>query len=146
VIRSRKEISKIPFWFSRNSNVQMNARFASATEKLTINAKQLIVGLVWLGFTALTIAIFALEGSAALAIPYPRLASIGATVDLFIQLVLVSIWMYFDARKRGKSAIPFILMALVLGSLGPLTYLFLRLGDSRAEPIFRFEHRPLGAK
>jgi hypothetical protein len=79
---------------------------------------------------------FAVEGSAALAIPYPRLASIGVTVDLFIALALVSIWMYFDARKRGKSAIPFILMALVFGSLGPLTYLFLRLGDSRAEPIF----------
>src|SRR2546427_789075 len=85
--------------------------------------------LLWLGFAALTIAIFAVEGSTALAIPYPRLASIGVTVDLFIALALVSIWMYFDARKRGKSAIPFILMALVFGSLGPLTYLFLRLGD-----------------
>jgi hypothetical protein len=111
-----------------------------------MNAKQLVVGIVWLGFAAWTIAIFAVEGSAALAIPYPRLASIGVTVDLFIALALVSIWMYFDARKRGKSAIPFILMALVFGSLGPLTYLFLRLGDSRAEPIFRFEHRPLEAK
>ena len=108
--------------------------------------KQLVVGIVWLGFAALTIAIFAVEGSTALAIPYPRLASIGVTVDLFIALALVSIWMYFDARKRGKSAIPFILMALVFGSLGPLTYLFLRLGDSRAEPIFRVEHRPLEAK
>ena len=111
-----------------------------------MNAKQLAVGIVWLGFAALTIAIFAVEGSAALAIPYPRLASIGVTVDLFIALALVSIWMYFDARKRGKSAIPFILMALVFGSLGPLTYLFLRLGDSRAEPIFRVGHRPLEAK
>ena len=111
-----------------------------------MNAKQLVVGIVWLGFAALTIAIFAVEGSTALAIPYPRLASIGVNVDLFIALALVSIWMYFDARKRGKSAIPFILMALVFGSLGPLTYLFLRLGDSRAEPIFRVEHRPLEAK
>jgi hypothetical protein len=111
-----------------------------------MNAKQLAVGIVWLGFAGLTIAIFAVEGSTALAIPYPRLASIGVTVDLFIALALVSIWMYFDARKRGKSAIPFIFMALVFGSLGPLSYLFLRLGDSRAEPIFRVEHRPLEAK
>src|SRR6266436_4171412 len=107
-----------------------------------MNAKQLVVGIVWLRFAGLTIAIFAVEGSTALAIPYPRLASIGVTVDLFIALALVSIWMYL----RGKSAIPFILMALVFGSLGPLTYLFLRLGDSRAEPIFRVEHRPLEAK
>lgn len=111
-----------------------------------MNGKQFVVGIVWLGFAMLTIAIFAVEGSAALAIPYPRLASIGVTVDLFIELVLVSIWMYFDARKRGKSAIPFILMAVVLGSLGPLTYLLLRLGDSRAEPIYRLEQRPVEAK
>jgi hypothetical protein len=110
-----------------------------------MNAKQLVVGIVWLGFAVLTIAIFA-QGSAALALPYDWLASIGVTVDLFIALALVSIWMYFDARKRGKSAIPFILMALVFGSLGPLTYLFLRFTDSRAEPIFRVEHRPLEAK
>ena len=71
-----------------------------------MNAKQLAVGIVWLGFAVLTIAIFAVEGSTALAIPYPRLASIGVTVDLFIALALVSIWMYFDVRKRGKSAIP----------------------------------------
>src|SRR5260370_21198321 len=67
---------------------------------LTMNAKQLVVGIVWLGFAALTIAMFAVEGSTALAIPYPRLASIGVTVDLFIALALVSIWMYFDARKQ----------------------------------------------
>lgn len=102
-----------------------------------MNAKQLIVGIVWLGFASLTVLVFTREGSAAFAIPYDRLTSVGVTVDLFIQLTLVSIWMYFDARKRGKSAIPFILIALVLGSLGPLTYLFLRLRDSRAEPIFR---------
>ena len=107
-----------------------------------MNAKQLVVGIVWFGFAAM----FDVEGNAALAIPYPRLASIGVTADLFIELVIVSIWMYFDAQKRGKSAIPFILMALVLGSLGPLTYLFLRLGDSRAEPIFRIEQTPLEAK
>ena len=110
-----------------------------------MNAKQLVVVIVWLGFAVLTIAIFA-QGSAALALPYDRLASIGVTVDLFIALALLSIWMYFDARKRGKSAIPFILMALVFGSLGPLTYLFLRLGDSRAEPIFRVAPRPVEAK
>src|SRR5712671_6855383 len=74
---------------------------------LTMNAKQLVVGIVWLGFAALTVAIFAVEGSTALAIPYPRLASIGVTVDLFIALALVSIWMYFDARKRGEICDPF---------------------------------------
>src|ERR1700752_4141200 len=108
-----------------------------------MNPKQLVVGIVWLGFAVLTIAIFAVEGSTALAIPYPRLASIVVTVDLFIALALVSIWMYFDARKRGKSAIPFILMALVFGSLGPLTYLFLRVRDSRTNPIFRVAQTPL---
>ena len=45
--------------------------------------------------------------------------------------------MYFNARQRGTSAIPFIVASAVFGSLGPLTYLFFRFGDPHAESIFR---------
>jgi hypothetical protein len=82
------------------SRIHLNLNFNRAG--LIMNAKQLVVGIVWLAFAVLTIAIFAVEGSTALAIPYPRLASLGVTVDLFIALALVSIWMYFDAQKRGN--------------------------------------------
>jgi len=71
-----------------------------------MNAKQLVVGIVWLGFAVLTIAIFA-QGSAALALPYDRLASIGVTFDLFIALALVSIWDVLRRAEARKICDPF---------------------------------------
>ena len=47
-------------------------------------------------------------------------------VDLFIACVLACIWMTHDARARGLSAWPFILLTVVAGSFGPLLYLFVR--------------------
>jgi hypothetical protein len=46
--------------------------------------------------------------------------------DLVILAVLASIWMVRDARERGLSAWPFILVTLVAGSFGPLLYLLTR--------------------
>lgn len=47
-------------------------------------------------------------------------------VDLVIACVLACIWMIGDARERGVSAWPFVLITLVAGSFGPLLYLVLR--------------------
>jgi len=59
----------------------------------------------------------------------------GATafVDLAIALVLVIAWMGDDARERKVSALPFIFLTLVLGSVGPLLYLIRRFAN-RTEP------------
>jgi hypothetical protein len=101
-----------------------------------MNMKQIAVGIVWLGFAALTGVVFLHDGRAAFGLPFDSLTNTAGMIDLVIELTLVSIWMYQDARKRGKSAIPFIAISVVFGSLGPLAYLFFRFGDSRAEPIF----------
>jgi hypothetical protein len=102
-----------------------------------MNIKQMAVGVVWLGFATLAVLAFLHDGKAAFALPFDSLTNIAGMIDLFIELTLVSIWMYFDARKRGTSAIPFIVVSAVFGSLGPLAYLFFRFGDPHAEPIFR---------
>jgi hypothetical protein len=102
-----------------------------------MNIKQMAIGIVWLGFATLAVLAFLHDGKAAFALPFDSLTNIAGMIDLFIELTLVSIWMYFDARKRGTSAIPFILVSAVFGSLGPLAYLFFRFGDPQAEPIFR---------
>jgi hypothetical protein len=47
--------------------------------------------------------------------------------DLCISLSLVCVWMVQDARQRGRSAWPFVVATLLLGSFGPLLYLLLRL-------------------
>jgi hypothetical protein len=41
---------------------------------------------------------------------------------------MVSVWMWQDARARGTSAIPYLVVTLFLGSIGPLLYLFRRAG------------------
>jgi len=60
-------------------------------------------------------------------------ATIACLVDLTIALSLIAIWMWNDAKARGISALPYLAITLVLGSIGPLLYL-LRIAGRR-EPI-----------
>lgn len=52
-------------------------------------------------------------------------------IDLYILAVLACVWMYQDAKSRGKGVgyvIPFFLLTAVFVSAGPLLYLVLRGG------------------
>jgi len=60
-------------------------------------------------------------------------ATVAVLVDLTIALSLVAIWMWNDAQKRGISALPYLAITLVLGSIGPLLYLLRVAG--RPEPL-----------
>jgi hypothetical protein len=50
--------------------------------------------------------------------------------DLAIALAMVCVWVYRDARRRGKSPLPYLVLTLATGSLGPLLYVLAR-GDER---------------
>ena len=56
-------------------------------------------------------------------------AGVTAFVDLAIALVLILAWMGDDARQRNVSAIPYLVLTLALGSIGPLLYLIRRFSD-----------------
>ncbi|MGA9722750.1 MAG: hypothetical protein WBQ86_09865 [Candidatus Binatus sp.] len=60
-------------------------------------------------------------------------AGFAAFVDLAIALVLILVWMGDDARERKVSALPYLVLTLALGSVGPLLYLIRRSAD-RTEP------------
>lgn len=50
-------------------------------------------------------------------------------IDLYIACGLIGIWMYYDAKKRGKTLgylIPFYAITLIYACIGPLLYLVLR--------------------
>ena len=57
-------------------------------------------------------------------------ATVAAMVDLTIALSLIAIWMWNDAKARGISALPYLGLTLVFGSIGPLLYL-LRIAGRR---------------
>ena len=65
--------------------------------------------------------------------------TIQVTIDLILALSMVCVWMWTDARRRGKNPVPWVVATALTGSIAPLTYLLLRLGsaahqDSREQP------------
>lgn len=59
---------------------------------------------------------------------YHRHSSAGWQVfsDLVIALILASCWVISDARANNRSPLPWLLITLFLGSIGPLLYLAFR--------------------
>jgi hypothetical protein len=47
-------------------------------------------------------------------------------VDLVIMLSLFAVWMWSDARERGASAVPYLIVTALFGGAGPLLYLLVR--------------------
>lgn len=48
------------------------------------------------------------------------------TIDLFIALSMVMSWVYVDAKERGVSPWPYLILTLGTGSVGTLLYLLVR--------------------
>ena len=81
----------------------------------------------FVGFTAFTGYIlleYGLTGWIPVAFANP--VSTLVTVDLFIALSMVMGWVYADAKARGVSPWPYLLLTLGTGSVGTLLYLLVR--------------------
>jgi uncharacterized protein DUF2834 len=57
-------------------------------------------------------------------------ATIQVFLDLMIALSLVMVWMWQDARKQGIAPLPYVILTLILGSIGPLFYLVRRFSKT----------------
>lgn len=64
-------------------------------------------------------------------------ASIVGSVDLVIALGLIAWWMVQDARAQGVSPLPYLVLTVLLGSVGPLLYLLRRPETVPAEARVR---------
>src|SRR6185295_17208020 len=99
-----------------------------------MNLKQIGIGLVLADFVALTAYAVWHHGYLAFFDVHAMNAiNVQIAVDLVIALGMVSLWMWRDARARGVSALPYLVVTLFLGSIGPLLYLFRRAGEE--EPV-----------
>lgn len=98
-----------------------------------MNAKQIVLGLVLLDFTGLTAyAVYSYGFAGFFEAVTANVATICAFADLVIALSLIVVWMWQDARDRGWSPMPYALLTLGLGSVGPLVYLIRREADEPA--------------
>lgn len=57
---------------------------------------------------------------------FDNVASLQILTDLGIALFLIASWMVGDAKARGATVWPYLVVTFALGSFGPLTYLLVR--------------------
>lgn len=110
-----------------------------------MNRKQILAAIVLVDFAAFSawvVAQYGYVGLFAQALASP--ATIQVLLDLVIALTLVTAWMWRDAKQHGINPLPFLVLTLTLGSIGPLAYLVLRLG--RAEAVLPGSVTPSAAR
>lgn len=92
-----------------------------------MSARLLALVTVLIAFGALTAIALADVGYLGIFLPhFQAWGPAQVLADLVILGLLACIWMAGDARARGESAWPFVLLTLVAGSFGPLFYLVRR--------------------
>ena len=105
--------------------------------------KQIGLGIVLAGFSILTayaLLEYGYVGFFREAIS--NLASVTLLVDLVISLTIILVYLGHDANERGVSAVPYLLLTLAFGSVGPLLYLIRR---SSNHDVNREPSRPVHA-
>jgi len=101
--------------------------------------KTLGLALVLIGFSALTFHAIATYGYVGyFEVLLSNLASVHLSVDVFIALTLIFVWMSVDARERGLPFWRYAVAGLFFGSAGPLAYLIHREVRARRAP----QHAP----
>jgi Terpene cyclase DEP1 len=95
-----------------------------------MNAKQIGLGVVLFDFVALNARVIYQYGYIGFfEAMFENIATIAVFVDLTIALSLIAYWMWQDTRKRGTAFLPYFLLTLTFGSVGPLLYLIRRTGS-----------------
>ena len=98
-----------------------------------MNAKQIGLSVVLADFVALTgYAVYQYGYVGFFETMLSSAVGVTALADLVIALTLVLAWMVRDAKETGVSALPYVLLTLGLGSVGPLLYLIRREGRAVA--------------
>jgi len=100
-----------------------------------MNIKQLVAEVILIAFSAFSVYVVYQYGYVGLfKQALTNAATIQVLLDLSIALTIVMVWMWQDAQKQNIAPLPYILLTLTLGSIGPLLYLVRRLG--KEAPLF----------
>jgi hypothetical protein len=91
-----------------------------------------------LGFTIYTVATMLTAEQSLLAFGWELMSrpdTAQVVIDLYLMAVLACVWMYRDARGRGRSmasVLPYFLLTAVFVSVGPLLYIVVNGFSRRA--------------
>ena len=91
-----------------------------------------------LGFTLYTVATMLTAEQSLLAFGWELMSrpdTAQVVIDLYLMSVLACVWMYRDARRRGRSMVsvlPYFLLTAVFVSVGPLLYIVVNGFSRRA--------------
>lgn len=80
----------------------------------------------FVGFSAFTAYVLYAYGLGWIGVAFANPVSTLVTIDLFIALSMVMAWVHADAKARGVSPWPYLLLTLGTGSVGTLLYLLVR--------------------
>lgn len=97
--------------------------FSPGTQRVLLVATLILFG----GLTAVAVATDGVNGTIE-AITF-NWASLQIYVDLVIAVAVISVWLYGDARRRGKNPWPWIIAAFIIGMFSPLVYLLTRANN-----------------
>lgn len=99
-----------------------------------MSAKRLGLSLLLLAFLSLSLYAVSQYGYLGffVAAAFANATTFTAFTGLVIALGLVTVWMWADPCERGVNPIPYVVLTLVLGSVGPLLYLLRRAGHAQA--------------
>jgi len=85
---------------------------------------RIALGFVLVGFSALTAYTIHRYGVVeSVALCFTNAATVTLFADASISLGLITMWMWRDARARGRAWLPYALLTIATGSVGPLLYL-----------------------
>src|SRR5262249_48574648 len=102
-------------------------------KEICMRPQQIGLAVVLAGFSALTAYTVYQHGYIGFfQLMVANAATITAGVDLTIALGLILLWIGQDAQERGISPLPYVLLTLALGSIGPLLYLMRRAGKEHS--------------
>jgi len=104
-----------------------------------MNAKKIVAGLALVDFAALNAWAFYKEGLEGLMTFLGGLTPWGYVLaaDLLIALGMVCVWMYADAKKKGRNPMGYLALTAATGSIGPLLYVTME-GAEVAAPAGKF--------
>lgn len=97
-----------------------------------MNLKRIVPAVLLVGFSALTAEVVIRDGYTEwLRIAFENRSAGLLLVDLTIACSLAIGWMVRDARARKTTVWPFVVLTVLLGSVGPLAYLVVRSASDR---------------